>query len=285
MPWLDGTLHPTSLVPFDLADRGLLLGDGIFDTSLVLGGKMVWRAAHVARLVASAQVLGFAVDPAPIEAGIEAVLADATHASMRITVTRGVGPRGLAPPKDLKPTIFATTAPLRTAALFAPVTLHVTTIRRNETSPAARVKSMAYIDSVLATREAIEAGCDDALFLNANEDVACTAIGNVFALFGDQIVTPPLSDGIIAGTARGIILGTCNELGLEPIERSLSQADFARADAALVTNSLRLVAPVTAIGRIHVGSSSSRRVQALVAQVAALIRNETGVDPRKLAEG
>lgn len=285
MIWLDGTIHEDGRVPFDLADRGLLLGDGIFDTSLVLGGRMVWREAHVARLVASCQVLGFAVDPAKIESAIDAVVAEAEHVSLRITVTRGVGPRGVAPPRDAKPTVFARTSPLRAAALFAPVKMHATPIRRNETSPASRVKSLAYIDSVLATRDAIAAGCDDALFLNTRGNVACSAIGNVFALIGDQLVTPPQSDGVIAGTARGIVLRTCEEVGLEPIERSLSPGELKEARAVLVTNSLRLVAPVTAIDRSELTSSASRRVQALVAHVAALIKDETGVDPRHLADG
>jgi branched-chain amino acid aminotransferase len=73
MFWLDGTLHATSRLPFDVADRGLLLGDGVFDTSLVLGGKMVWREAHVARLLEAATTLGFALDPARVAAGINAV--------------------------------------------------------------------------------------------------------------------------------------------------------------------------------------------------------------------
>jgi branched-chain amino acid aminotransferase len=284
MPWLNGTLHPTSVVPFDLADRGLLLGDGVFDTSLVLGGRMVWRAAHVARLVAFCQVLGFAVDAERVDQGINAVLDGAGHGSLRITVTRGAGPRGLAPPKDPKPAVFVTLAPLRTAALFAPLALATTAILRNETSPAARVKSMAYLDSVLASREAIQAGCDDALFLNTRGHVACTTSGNVLALVGDQIVTPPPEEGVVAGTARDRVLKTCDELGLEPVERALTPAELDGADAVVVTNSLRLVAPVSAIGRTELGSSSSHRVQALIAHIAGLIRDEVGVDPRKLAE-
>lgn len=285
MPWLDGTLHETGLVPFDLADRGLLLGDGVFDTSLVLAGKMVWRAAHVARLVAACQTLGFAVEVRKIEAAIDSVLLGTENASLRVTVTRGVGPRGVAPPKEAKPTIFATIAPLRTAALFAPVKLHPVAIRRNETSPASQLKSLAYVDSVLAMRDAIAAGCDDALFHNTRGHIACTAIGNLFALFEDQLVTPPLEEGIVPGIARARILETCDDLGLEPIERALVPADLDRADAIVVSNSLRLVVPVMGVGKAHLGSSSSRRAQALVAHVAALVRDETGIDPRKLAEG
>ena len=93
MAWLDGQLHPTTVVPFDIADRGFLLGDGVFDTSLVLDGAMVWRSDHLDRLAASAALLGFAIDIGRIGIAIDAVLADVKHGSLRITITRGVGPR------------------------------------------------------------------------------------------------------------------------------------------------------------------------------------------------
>ena len=283
MQWLDGTLYPTSRVPFDVADRGLLLGDGVFDTSLVLGGTMVWRKAHVARLVASAQALGFAVDPACVAEAIDALLARTEHGTLRVTVTRGAGPRGLAPPPDPKPTILATVAPLRAAALFAPLKVHVTEIRRNETSPAARVKSLSYLDGILASREALAAGCDDALFLNTRGHLACTSVGNVLVLMGDELVTPPLADGLVAGTARGVLLRTCDDLGMAPVERSLTLDDLEIADEILVSNSLRLVAPVRSIGR-KACVSSGARAEALIAHMARLVREETGVDPRMLAE-
>lgn len=283
MFWLDGTLHPTSRVPFDVADRGLLLGDGVFDTSLVLGGRMVWRQAHVARLVSAAATLGFAVEAATIEAAIEAVLAHAKHATLRITVTRGAGPRGLAPPSDVSPTILAAVAPPRPQALFAPLKLHETAIRRNDTSPVSRVKSLNYLDAILASREAIAAGCDDALFLDTRGRVACTSVGNVLALIGETLATPPVADGIVPGIARKTLLESCEGLGLEPVERSLTRADLDRADEVLVTNSLRLVAPVVAIGRAR--RRTGARAEALIAHMARLVRDETGVDPRALAEG
>lgn len=283
MPWLDGALHESSVVPFDVADRGLLLGDGVFDTSLVLAGTMVWRQAHVARLVAAAKAIGFAVDPARIEAAVDAVVAEGSRGSLRLTVTRGAGPRGLAPPVDPKPTILATLSPLRAAALFAPLKLHVTGIRRNETSPLSRIKSLNYLDGVLASREALDARCDDALFLNIKAHVACTSVGNLFALIGDQLVTPPVEDGVVAGTVRGVLLRTCDDLGLEPVARTLSLDDLDRADEVLVANSLRLVAPVVSVGRGKRPSGSG--AEALIAHVARLVREETGVDPRALAEG
>ncbi len=282
MLWLDGTLHATTLVPFDVADRGLLLGDGLFDTSLVLNGRMVWREAHVARLAASAQSLGFTLDVARVEAAIDAVLQQTGHGSLRLTVTRGTGPRGLAPPTHPKPTIFAVVNPLRAAALFAPLKLHVTAIRRNEMSPVARVKSLAYLDGVLASREALAAGCDDALFLNTQNRVACTSVGNIYALTGDQLVTPPTEDGILPGIVRGVLARSCDAMGLEWIERSLSLEQLEAADDVLVTNSLRLVAPVSAVGR-RKRAAISGRSEALMAHVARIVRDETTVDPRTLA--
>lgn len=281
MFWLDGTLHATSRLPFDVADRGLLLGDGVFDTSLVLGGKMVWREAHVARLLEAATTLGFALDPARVAAGINAVLSGAQHGSLRITATRGTGPRGLAPPAEPKPSLLVTLAPLRPQALFAPLKLHLTDIRRNDTSPISRMKSLNYLDGVLASREALGAACDDALFLDTRGNVACTSVANVFVLIGDTLATPPVADGVVPGIVRRVLLDTCDDLGLEGVERSLSLADLERADEVFVTNSLRLVASVNAIGRK--ACASGAQVEALSAHVARLVRAETGVDPRQLA--
>ena len=284
MFWLDGTLTPTSRVAFDVADRGFLLGDGVFDTSLVLAGTMVWREMHVARLVAAAATLGFAVDPARIAAGIDAVLDQASHGTLRVTLTRGAGPRGLAPPADPKPSILVALTPLRRQALFAPLKLHPTAIRRNDTSPVAQLKSLNYLDGVLASREAIAAGCDDALFCDTRGRIACTSVGNLFVLIGDALITPPVADGVVPGIARAVLLATCDDLGLEPLERALGEADLERADEMIVTNSLRLAAPVRAIGRKE-RVSAGARMEAIIAHMARLVRVETGVDPRRLAEG
>ncbi len=242
---------------------------------------MVWREAHVARLLDAATTLGFALDPSRVAEGIDAVLAGAQHGSLRITATRGTGPRGLAPPAEPKPSLLVTLAPLRPQALFAPLKLHLTDIRRNDTSPSSRMKSLNYLDGVLASREALAAGCDDALFLDTHGNVACTSVGNVFVLIGETLATPPVDDGVVPGIVRRMLLNTCDDLGLEGVERSLGLADLERADEVFVTNSLRLVASVSAIGRKP--RASGAQVEALGAHVARLVRAETGVDPRQLA--
>ena len=287
MPWLDAAWHAPGwidgeTVPFHAADRGLLLGDGVFDTSLVLGGRMVWRAAHVARLLDACRTLGFEFEPERVAAAIDAVLARVEHGSLRVTVTRGAGPRGLAPPKQPRATILATSAPLRAVALFAPLKLHVVAVRRNDTATSSRVKSLNYLDGVLAAGDALRAGCDDALFLNTRDQVACTSVGNVFAVIGSQLVTPPVSDGAVPGIARGMLLGAAEGLGLAAVERSLTMTDLTAADAIFSTNSLRLVAPVVALDRRPV--PDSLRGAAPMAHIAELVKADVGIDPRQFAD-
>ena len=257
MWWRDGTLHETSVAPFDLADRGLTLGDGVFDTALVLDGAMVWRAAHLARLADACAALGFALDPTVADAAIAALTAGHASGALRITVTRGTGPRGLAPPKTMTPSLFASLAPLRADLMFSPVSLQVAAIRRNETSPTSRHKTLGYLDAVMASAAAARDGFDDALFLNTKGQVACASVGNIMAIIGDRLVTPPLVDGVLPGIARATLLRLATGVELEPLERSMTLDDLMGADAIFVTNSLKLMARVTRIGDAVVGRDPS----------------------------
>jgi len=248
MLWFDGALV-AGPVPFDLADRGLTLGDGVFDTALALDGRLVFESAHVARLVAAAQALGFVVDSERIGQAMRAVAGGAGGlAAIRTTATRGSGPRGLAPPLAPRPVLWASAAPLPPALPFAALTLHETQIRRNDTSPAARWKTLGYLDAVLAAGEARAAGFDEALFRNTRGRVACAGTGNLFAVFGTRLVTPPLSEGVLAGIVRAEVLALAPNLGLVAEERPLDPETFLGADAVFLTNSLRGIAPVRAVG-------------------------------------
>ncbi len=277
MHWFEGRRSQDGRLPFDLADRGLTLGDGVFDTALVLRGRMVWRQAHVARLAQACASFGFALDHAAVDAAIDALIPGVARGALRVTVTRGSGPRGLRPPQPASPRIFASVAPLR-ADPFTPLSLTVSTIRRNETSPTARSKTLGYLDAVVAGQVAAEAGFDDALFLNTRGHVACSTVGNIVALMGGSLVTPPLTDGVLAGMARAALLRLAPALGLQPEERSLTLADLARAEAVLVTNSLKLLAPVRAVGdRQHPPETAT--VATLRAALRDAIRNDCGADP------
>ena len=158
MLWRDGAIVPGIQAPLDHTDRGLTLGDGLFDTALALGGRVAFEDAHIARLVAGAETLGIPAEADRIRAAMRALAGqgndkgrgDADRLAIRTTLTRGSGPRGLKPPPDPQPTLFATAAPSAKGAAFAPLRLWPTPIARNDTSPAARLKTLGYLDAVLA---------------------------------------------------------------------------------------------------------------------------------------
>ena len=273
MLWYDGRIVEGP-APFDLSDRGLLLGDGVFDTALAIDRRVVFEQAHVARLVAAAQALGFSVEPARIVAAMRAVAGTAPRAAIRTTLTRGPGPRGIAPLSDPQPLLFASAAPMRAALAFSPLRLHVTGIARNETSPASRIKTLGYLDAVLAAREAVAAGFDEALFLNTKGRVACVGTGNFFAVLDGRIVTPSLDEGVLPGIVRGVLIERAPERGLAIEERPLTLAEMEQAQAAFVTNSLRLLSPVTAIGERTLPSADDPIVGWLRELIAVACENE-----------
>ena len=287
MLWRDGTIVPGTVAPLDHADRGLTLGDGLFDTALALGGRVAFEEAHVARLAASAETLGIPVEPGRIREAVRALAGQGTgtdgRLAIRTTLTRGSGPRGLKPPDDPHPTLFATAAPSARSAAFASLRLWPASIARNDTSPAARLKTLGYLDAVLAAREAAAAGFDEALFCNTRGAVACAGTGNLFALRGETLVTPPLADGVLAGIVRAEVLGLAAGCGLCAEEGSLSLSDLRGAEAVFLTNSLRLLAPVTAVGDTAIGSLGHAAVARLTAALRARVARVCGVAEAEVA--
>ncbi|HUI20351.1 MAG TPA: aminotransferase class IV [Methylocella sp.] len=254
-----------------ITDRGLLLGDGVFETIAVDKGRAFDLDAHLARLASGLATLGFAqaVDIAKVRAAILDYLAreEATSAVLRLTVTRGSGPRGLAPPEAPHPTILMTLAPMPPARAMA-VSLHVaTTTRRNEHSPLSRIKALPYLDNLLALSEAHAHGAEDALMLNTRGTIACGTVANVFAIKEGRLLTPPLSDGALPGTLRALVLSLAKEAGLAPVEVSLDVSDLAEADHVFLTNS---ISRLTEAERCD-GAPLQRRAGAAIDQLRALI--------------
>ena len=278
MLWFDGVLHEGSRHVFDLADRGLTLGDGLFDTALCLGGRLAFHEAHLARLATSAEDLGFFIDREAVGEAMRRVAAAIGDGALRTTITRGSGPRGLAPPEPARPVWWIAATPRRAGSGFAPVSLHPSTIRRNETSPTARIKTLGYLDAILAAREARALGFDEALFLNTKGHLACAGTGNLFAILDRRLVTPPLSDGVLPGIVRAQVLGLAESLGIETTERSLALEEVLAAEAVLMTNSLRGLSPVTAIGTTAF-PGGHETVAALSHALRRPIAEECGVAP------
>jgi branched-chain amino acid aminotransferase len=242
--WQDGRLLAPEDAHVSIADRGLLLGDGVFETMAVCHGRVFDLDAHLARLSSGLGVLGFAqsVDSAKLRAGIAHYLAseEASDAVLRLTVTRGAGPRGLSPPEVPHPAIFMTLSPMPSPR--EALSLHIATVtRRNEQSPLSRIKALPYLDNLLALSEARAHGADDALMLNARGTLACGTVANVFAIRDGRLETPPLSDGALPGTMRALVLSLAKQAGLAPVERSLDVSGLGEADHVFLTNSISRV--------------------------------------------
>jgi branched-subunit amino acid aminotransferase/4-amino-4-deoxychorismate lyase len=254
------------VIPFD--DRGLLLGDGLFETVLALDGVLQRWPAHMARLAAGCATLGL---PAPDIAEAETLARGALwsaqlqkgRAAVRLTLTAGSGGRGLDRTEPLSPRLFATAA--ASPAPTGPARLITSTVRRNAGSPAARLKTLAYLDNVLARREARAAGSDEAVMLNGAGEVACAAAANLFWLADGRLFTPSLECGVLAGVARAAVLAAAPGLGLE-IAEVRAGAEAARgAEAVFLTSSL--------IGARAVGDWDGRgyAANAMVARIARAI--------------
>jgi branched-chain amino acid aminotransferase len=252
MLYLNGAIVPADFARIDPADRGFTLADGLFETLRAYAGKPFRLEDHLVRLESSAQALGIPLlfDPVRIAEAVLEVLAANNlgegDAAIRITATRGTGPRGLAPPAEVKPTL------LITASAYAPLpercAAAIVEIRRNEGSPLSRMKSLGYLDNVLAAREAAARGAEEAILLNNADRVAGGARANVFAVLDGRLVTPPLSDGVLPGIARRVVLELAAELRIPAEEASLSPTDLAAAKEIFLTNSLF---EIRSIGRLE----------------------------------
>ncbi|MFG1464817.1 aminotransferase class IV [Xanthobacter sp. DSM 24535] len=231
--WLNGVLVPEDAAHIAPGDRGFTLGDGLFETVRAQGGVPLRLDAHLARMALGARVLGLPVPAMDFEAAARAVLeANALQDGVvRITLSRGSGPRGVLPPSAPRPTLLITAAPA--AAPPAPARLIISRVtRRNEFSPLHAVKSLNYLDNILARQDAATQGADDALLLNTQGRVAESTIANLFAVIGDLLVTPPVSEGALPGIMRAAIL---REHGSE---LPLRVEDLAQAQEIFLTSSL-----------------------------------------------
>lgn len=233
--WVNGTLYPDpETARISAADHGLVVGDGVFETLKVTPDGPFTVGRHLARLTRSARLLGLPdPDHDQLRAGIDAVLRDRTfeHGKIRITYTGGRGPLGsqqaFGPPTLVVAAEPMELPPATTAIVTAPWT-------RNERGALSGVKSISYAENVRALAYAAERGATEAVLIN-NAGQVCEGTGsNIFFVFGEEIITPTLEAGPLAGITRGLVLEWCDVR-----ERDLTEEEARRADEVFITSSAR----------------------------------------------
>ena len=273
--WLDGELLPIESARVSPLDRGLTVGDGVFETLRAYGGTPFAFTRHYERLSASARGLGIA---APDRAVLhDAVLAtiDAngvSDARVRITVTAGEGPPGSSRVGSTPVTIVVATpfapAPPTAGVVVCPWT-------RNERSATAGLKTLSYAANVRALAYAEARGVSEALFANTNGNL-CEATGsNVFVVLDGELVTPPPSAGCLLGVTRAIILDVTRGAGMRVAERDVPIDALATADEAFLSSSTREVQAITAIDADALPAAPGPVSE----RVAQLFQDLVAVDP------
>jgi branched-chain amino acid aminotransferase len=236
--WLNGALYAPESARIDPSDRGFTLGDGVFETIRLSGGKPMHLARHLRRLRDGAHMLDIPVvyDNAAIAAAILAVISarGLMEGAARLTLTRGPAPRGVTPPVSPTPTLLvvAGTSPLAAASVRAIIS---GSTRRNQASPLSRIKSLNYLDNVLARQEATRQAADEALLLNTQGALAEASAANLFLLRHGMLVTPSLADGALPGIMRALLIERCGA-----VERSICPDDLFAADGVFLSSSLGL---------------------------------------------
>src|SRR5882762_3120749 len=250
--YIDGKFYSEGEAKVSVFDHGLLYGDGIFEGIRFYTGRVFRLEEHLDRLWDSARSICLVVPMSKremTEALLETVRQnDLRDGYIRLLVTRGVGNLGLNPAQCETPSviIIAATITLYPEAMYQNG-LTVVTVATRRTNPASlnpAVKSLNYLNNVMARIEANLAGADEALMLNDAGNVAeCTA-DNVFIIKHDQIFTPPITAGALRGITRSIVFDIAAEFGLSIVEADFTRHDIFVADECFLTGTAAEIVPV-----------------------------------------
>lgn len=247
----------------DPTDRGLAYGDGLFETMSVRAGGIERLALHLDRLREGCARLEL---PVPAEAELEQRIAESAagieRGTLKLILTRGIGPRGFTPPAAAVPSVIL----LPEARYSAPVSgISVTMLgtRLGENEKLAGIKHLNRLEQVLGRLELGRLGADEGLMSSTGGTVIGGTSRNLFAVFGDRVVTPAVDRAGIAGVMRRAVLEQCAALGIEAAEATLAPADLLRADELFMTNALVGIQSVARLDRTAFGSQTiARRLSA-----------------------
>jgi branched-chain amino acid aminotransferase len=277
--YIDGKYFDEKTAKVSVFDHGLLYGDGVFEGIRAYHGRVFKLVEHIERLFCSAKSILLKIPMSQAEM-VQAVVQTCRKNRMRdgyirLVVTRGVGTLGLNPYKCARPVVIIIADKIQ---LYPPAyyergldIITVATTRNLHSALNPAIKSLNYLNNVLAKIEAINGGCEEAIMLNAEGFVSECTGDNIFIVKGNQLLTPPLSAGALYGITRGVVMGLARVDGLEVGEPNLTRHDLFNADECFLTGTGAEIIPVVKIDGRVIGSGKPGAVtRKLVAEYKEL---------------
>lgn len=279
--FIDGKYYSEQNAKISVFDHGLLYGDGVFEGIRAYHGRVFKLKEHIERLSHSAKAILLDL-PMKRDAICNAVLDtcrknDLRDGYIRLVVTRGVGTLGLNPNRCKRPSviIIAGKIQLYPEEMYrkgmAIVTVATTRNLVNAVNPA--IKSLNYLNNILAKIEANIAGVEEAIMLNQEGFVSECTGDNIFIVRGNQLLTPPLSSGALYGITRGVVMELGAKHGLEVAEINMTRYDVYNADECFLTGTGAEVVPVVIVDGRKIGAAKPGRwTRRLIADYHALTK-------------
>ncbi len=243
-------------------DHGLLYGDGVFEGIRVYGGRVFLHQQHIDRLFESAKAIRLVIpmSPAEVIAAVEKTVKanNITDGYVRLVVTRGAGSLGLDIRKTSNPQVIVIAD---TISLYPPETytkgmnlVTASTIRNHPGALSSRIKSLNYLNNILARIEGTDAGMVEALMLNHKGEVAECTGDNIFVVKNRVLMTPGLDAGILEGITRNAVMQLAVEGGYEVLETSMTRHDLYVADEMFLTGTAAEVVAVVSLDGRKIGT-------------------------------
>ncbi|HEX7194659.1 MAG TPA: branched-chain-amino-acid transaminase [Chthoniobacterales bacterium] len=260
--YIDGSFYDQGEAKISVFDHGLLYGDGVFEGIRFYNDRVFRLDEHVDRLWHSARAIALDVPISKSEvivATLETIRQNDLHDGyIRLIVTRGVGSLGLSPDSCRRPSviIIAATIVLYPEELYQKG-LSMVTCSTRRTSPAAlspRIKSLNYLNNILAKLEAQNANAGEGLMLNEQGYVAECTGDNIFIVRSGEILTPHINSGILSGVTRTVVFELAREHQIPILERELTRYDIYTADECFLTGTAAEVIPAVQLDRILIGT-------------------------------
>jgi branched-chain amino acid aminotransferase len=277
--YVDGKYQGEKDAKISVFDHGLLYGDGIFEGIRAYNGRVFKLKEHIDRLFYSAKAILLTI-PLSHSAMMEAVVETCRRNKIRdgyirLVVTRGVGGLGLNPNRCKKPSVIIIADKIQ----LYPVEMYdkgleiitVPTVRNLHSALNPAIKSLNYLNNILAKIEANNGGCEEAIMLNSEGYVSECTGDNVFIIKAGQMFTPPLSAGALYGITRGVVMDMARENSIAVSEPNLTRYDLFNADECFLTGTGAELIPVVKIDGRVIGTGKPGPVtKSLVAKYKAL---------------